>query len=110
MPIFLAIANLGAFINLFNLLPFSSLDGGRAFRSMSQNERWLAVLGLGVMISMCEKTEVSGLLSLLMLGGIVTALAVKAPKAGDRTGLAAYLALAAALTFILEQLAWTPLV
>ncbi|MFO1019646.1 MAG: site-2 protease family protein [Planctomycetales bacterium] len=27
-PIFLAIANLGALINLFNLLPFSSLDGG----------------------------------------------------------------------------------
>ena len=33
LPIFLVIARLGAFINLFNLLPFGSLDGaGRSGR------------------------------------------------------------------------------
>ena len=108
LPIFLAIANLGAFINLFNLLPFASLDGGRAFHSMNNNQRWLAVLGLGAIMSICEGKETSGLLALLMIGGVFTALTGKAPKSGDRPGLIAYLVLAAVLTLILEQLAPMP--
>ena len=108
MPIFLAIANLGAMINLFNLLPFASLDGGRAFHSMSTNQRWLAVLGLSAIMSFCEGKEASGLLALLLIGGVFTALAVKAPKTGDRPGLIAYLVLVAVLTLMLEQLTPIP--
>ncbi len=48
---------IGAFINLFNLLPFATLDGGRAFRSMNKNQRWLAVLGIGAIMSFCESNE-----------------------------------------------------
>lgn len=102
LPIFLAIASLGAYINLFNLLPFASLDGGRAFRSMSKDQRWLAVLGLGVIMSICSQNEASGLIALLMIGGVFTAFAANAPKSGDRPGLIAYLALAAILTLMLE--------
>ena len=108
LPIFLAIANLGALINLFNLLPFASLDGGRAFHSMSTNQRWLAVLGLSAIMSFCEGKETSGLLTLLMIGGVFTALAVKAPKTGDRPGLIAYLVLVTVLTLMLEHLTPMP--
>ena len=108
LPIFLAIANLGAMINLFNLLPFASLDGGRAFHSMSKNQRWLAVLGLGAIMSICEGKETSGLLALLMIGGVFTALTGKAPKTGDRPGFIAYLGLVAVLTLMLEHLTPMP--
>ena len=102
LPIFLVIARLGAFINLFNLLPFATLDGGRAFRSMNKNQRWLAVLGLGVIMSFSESNEAPGLLALLLFTGVLSALACKGPKAADRQGLVAYLVLVALLTLILE--------
>jgi Zn-dependent protease len=41
-PIFAAIASVGAWINLFNLLPIASLDGGRAFHAMSRGQKLLA--------------------------------------------------------------------
>lgn len=108
LPIFLAIANLGAFINLFNLLPFASLDGGRAFQSLNKSERWLAVVGLIAILPFCAGNEVPGLLILLIIGGVFTILTGKAPNASDRPGLAAYLALVAALTLIVESLAPMP--
>ena len=102
LPIFLVIARLGAFINLFNLLPFGTLDGGRAFRSMNKNQRWLAVLGLGAIMSFSEAGDASGLLTLLMLAGVLSAVAGQPPKTADRAGLIAYLALAAVLTLVLQ--------
>ncbi|HVC92918.1 MAG TPA: site-2 protease family protein [Pirellulales bacterium] len=102
LPIFLVIARLGAFINLFNLLPFATLDGGRAFRSMNKSQRWLAVLGLGAIMTFSGSSEASGLLALLMIAGALSALAGQAPKIADRPGLFAYLALAAVMTLILE--------
>ena len=38
-PIWAAIAKLGAAINLFNLIPIGSLDGGRAFHSLDRHQR-----------------------------------------------------------------------
>jgi Zn-dependent protease len=102
LPIFLAIARLGAFINLFNLLPFASLDGGRAFRSMNKNQRWLAVLGLGAILSFSEANDAAGLLTLLLIAAVFSALAGKPPKTADRQGLVAYLILVAVLTLFLH--------
>jgi len=45
-PIWAALAQLGALINLFNLLPFWQLDGARAFRSLNRSQRWLAVASI----------------------------------------------------------------
>ena len=101
LPIFLLIARLGAFINLFNLLPFGSLDGGRAFRSMSKNQRWMAVLGLGAIMSLTHDDQATGMLTLLMIGGVFTTLASKAHEIPDRQGLVSYLGLAALLTLML---------
>lgn len=43
IAIWLAIAELTAFINLFNLIPVWQLDGARGFHALSQSERWLVV-------------------------------------------------------------------
>lgn len=42
-PIFAAIAGVGAWINLFNLLPFGTLDGGRGFHALSRLQKFFAV-------------------------------------------------------------------
>jgi len=51
--IFLAIAELTAFLNLFNLIPVWQLDGSRGFHVLSQRERWmiLGVIGLALWIT-----------------------------------------------------------
>lgn len=41
-PIFAALAGVGAWINLFNLTPISSLDGSRGYRAMSRGQKCLA--------------------------------------------------------------------
>lgn len=75
---------------------------------MSTNQRWLAVLGLGAIMSFCEGHEASGLLALLMIGGVFTTLTGKAPKTADTPGLMAYLGLVAVLTLICERLTSMP--
>lgn len=42
-PIWLAIAELTAFLNLFNLLPIWQLDGARGFHALSRLQRWLII-------------------------------------------------------------------
>jgi Zn-dependent protease len=42
-PIWLAIAELTAFLNLFNLIPIWQLDGSRGFHALSRPERWIVV-------------------------------------------------------------------
>ena len=42
-PIWLAIAELTAFLNLFNLIPVWQLDGARGFHALSQPERFMVV-------------------------------------------------------------------
>src|SRR6185503_3646308 len=49
-PIWLAISELTAFINLFNLTPVWQLDGSRGFHAMARTDRWLAVGTIGVMV------------------------------------------------------------
>jgi Zn-dependent protease len=48
LPIFIAIAKLGAWINLFNLLPVWQLDGGRAFHALARSGRFVVALAIGV--------------------------------------------------------------
>jgi Zn-dependent protease len=96
-PIFAAIARVGAWINLFNLLPVWSLDGGRGFRAMSRGQRWLAVAVVGAAWFVTHE-------SLLALIGIVAVLrAVAGPReeaaqGGDTTATIQYAGLVAALS------------
>ncbi len=45
--IWAAIAHLGAWINIFNLIPIASLDGGRGFRALSRTQAMLITAALG---------------------------------------------------------------
>jgi Zn-dependent protease len=95
-PAWGAIARVGAWINLFNLLPVWQLDGGRAFRALSRSERWIACAGL---LLAWLLTAEGMLLLLLVVGGAATLFGKAAPTP-DRGALARYLVLVAALSWL----------
>lgn len=88
-----AIAKTGAWINLFNLVPVWQLDGGRAFRAFTRQQRWLVVVALAAIWFVSGES----MLVLLLLGAGFRALEKTAPLAGDRRALVEYVALAAVL-------------
>ncbi|MBX9787768.1 MAG: site-2 protease family protein [Pirellulales bacterium] len=63
LPIFAAIGSVGAWINLFNLLPVASLDGGRAFHAMSREQKLLS----GLVVAAAWLVARDGMLILLGL-------------------------------------------
>jgi Zn-dependent protease len=99
--IFAALAQFGALINLFNLMPIWQLDGGRAFRSLNRPQRWLAATGLATAWAITE----DGLVLLLMIVAAGRALLDRPSDRPDRGALIQYLVLVAALSF----LAYSPL-
>lgn len=101
-PIWLAIAKVGAWINLFNLLPFASLDGGRAFHAFSRPQRWLAVAAVGACWWATTDPMAGGVLVLVLLVGVFQAAAGQAPGAerSDRLSLATYAGLVGCLAFL----------
>jgi Zn-dependent protease len=88
-----AIAKTGAWINLFNLVPVWQLDGGRAFRALTKQQRWLVVGALGAIWFLSGES----IIVLLLLGAVFRALEKTAPAEGDRRALVEYVALAAIL-------------
>ena len=73
--IWLAIAELTGFINLFNLTPVWQLDGARGFHALSRQERWLVV---GVM---ALALWITGVRLLWIIGAVAVYQAI-AGKAG----------------------------
>ena len=55
-PIWLAIAELTGFLNLFNLMPIWQLDGSRGFHALSRSQRWVVVLVIGVALALTGVT------------------------------------------------------
>jgi Zn-dependent protease len=99
-PLWAAVARFGAWVNLFNLLPFWQLDGGRAFHSLSRWQRWTVVAVLAGLWAITRE----GLLILLGIGAVAQALRRDAPAADDNPILVEYALLATVLAF-LSQLA-----
>lgn len=95
-PMLFAIARTGAWINLFNLIPLSSLDGGRGFRALSRPQRLLA---MGV-ISVAWLVSSDGMLLILLMGALFRVTQVDAPKEADRIALVQYVTLIIALTWL----------
>ena len=95
-PTWAAIAQVSAFLNLFNLMPVWQLDGGRGFRALSKMQRWIAVAALGGLYAITS----SGLLILLLIFGVIRAVSKDVPDEPDNPMLALYIFLATALCFL----------
>jgi Zn-dependent protease len=93
-PIWAAIARVGAWINLFNLLPIPPLDGGRGFHSLSRGQRLIVV---AVMAGMWAATK-EGLLILLAIVAAWRALSEKTKIEPDPKGLLHYVLLVVTLS------------
>jgi Zn-dependent protease len=97
-PLFFTIARVGAWINLFNLIPIWQLDGGRGFAALSRGQRGLVA---GVLWALAL-SGADGMLFLLAIGASFRAASKgNAPPIGDRPVLMTYLALAVGLTLLM---------
>jgi Zn-dependent protease len=95
-PIFAAIAAVGAWINLFNLLPVWQLDGARGFRSLSRPQRWIALAVVAATALLARE----GLLVLIGIGAAFQCFARGAPERGDARGLIRYAGLVVCLSLL----------
>ncbi len=92
----LAVARVGAWINLFNLLPLGPLDGGRGFRALTKQQRFIAcaVLGLGLLLSG------DGIMILLLAAAAFRAFAEPGAPEPDRRALVQYSLLVIGLSLL----------
>jgi Zn-dependent protease len=91
--IWLAIAELTGFINLFNLIPIWQLDGSRGFHALSQSQRWIVVAVVVVALFVTEQRL------LFLVGGVAVWRAMQRNSGpGDTRTLAAYGVLVLALS------------
>jgi Zn-dependent protease len=97
-PIFFTIARIGAWINIFNLIPIWQLDGGRGFAALSRGQR-------GLVAAVCWALALSGADGMMYLLAIAASFRAagkgNAPAVGDRAVLATYLALVVGLTALM---------
>ena len=95
-PIFAAIARTGAWINLFNLMPFWQLDGGRGFQSLSSWQRWVMISIMGLMLYYTGEK----LLLVLMALAFFQAFRRDTPSEGDAVGMGEFAFLVVALSLM----------
>ena len=95
-PIFSAIAQLNAFINLFNLIPIWQLDGSRGFHALTRWQRWMVVAALGIALVL------SGQRMLVIIGAVAAwrALQKSVAVAPDMRALATFIGLIVGLTWL----------
>jgi Zn-dependent protease len=101
-PSWVATARVGAWINLFNLLPVWQLDGGRAFVALSRRQRgWLAAALWGLALFGGD-----GMLFVVAIAATARAAGgADAPPEGDRGVFWTYLILAAGFTAMIRLIA-----
>jgi Zn-dependent protease len=98
-PLFLAVAKVGAWINLFNLTPIWQLDGSRAFRALTKPQRWMAT-GSVVAALLLAAPDSYGVLLIVLLFAIIRLFEKDTATQGDQRALVEYVGLIAALTLI----------
>lgn len=81
-----ALAHVGGWITLFNLIPVWQLDGSRGFHAMSKMQRWMAVLLIGGMWLVGQ----DGLFLLLLIGAIYRTVATAAEASADWEAFSVY--------------------
>jgi Zn-dependent protease len=88
VPIWGGIAQAGAFINLFNLIPIWQLDGGRGFRSLTKVQRGLAAAASGALwLYTAEEGHQNLFLVLVTIFGLGRVFMGEAPPKRDDIGL-----------------------
>jgi Zn-dependent protease len=93
--IWLAIAQLTGFINLFNLIPIWQLDGSRGFHVLARSERWILVGAIAVALILTEQRL------LLIVGAVAVWRAMQSEQGpGDTRVLATFATLVVALALI----------
>jgi Zn-dependent protease len=97
-PLFMAIAHASAWLNLFNLMPVWSLDGGRGFNGMSRGDRWIATASLGAAWLISGDALV--LVLLVIAAAQAWRLRARSDPPADRMPLLQYVGLALALSAI----------
>ena len=93
--VFAALAHAGVILNLFNLIPLGSLDGGRGFRALARADRFVTTAVMGALWLGTSE----GMLLLLAVGGLVRSLGA-APRASDPGILGRFLGLVAVLAVL----------
>lgn len=78
--LFLALAYTGFFLNLFNLLPISPLDGGRAAGAISP---WIWLVGLAGMVALLVMRPNPILILIALIGGVETWSRLRAYQKGE---------------------------
>jgi Zn-dependent protease len=92
-PLAAALARTSAWINLFNLTPIWQLDGGRGFRALNRQQRWIAVGTLALAWAISEDS----LVLIIALVGAWRAFSDPPSETGDRRILGMYAGLVLAL-------------
>jgi Zn-dependent protease len=93
-PAWGALAEINAWLNLFNLAPVWQLDGAHGFKALTRGQRWVAVSAIAAAWLVSSK----GLLLLLLITAVIAALNRKAAAQPDRRTLLEYLLLIGVLT------------
>jgi Zn-dependent protease len=94
-PIWWAIAELTAFLNLFNLIPIWQLDGSRGFHALRRDERWVVVAAT-VLALLLTRQRI-----LFLVGTVAVYRALQQQHGpGDRRTLFTFIALVAILSSI----------
>lgn len=91
-----AIARVGGWVTLFNLLPVWQLDGSRGFQAFSRSQRWMAVAAIGALWVITHE----GLLVLLALVAGYRAMERHVPASGDSAVFVRYLMILAAASWL----------
>jgi Zn-dependent protease len=94
--IWAALAHLGAFINIFNLIPIGSLDGGRGFRALSRFQALLVTAALGIAWFFTGE----GLILIVAIVALYRSVTKAKGTLPDRAALAMFLLLIASLSLL----------
>ncbi len=93
--IWLAIAQLTGFINLFNLIPIWQLDGSRGLHALARSERWMLVGAIALALLLTEQRL------LFIIGAVAIWRAMQKDEGpGDARVLATFAALVVALSLL----------
>jgi Zn-dependent protease len=97
--LWMALAHAGALLNLFNLVPLWTLDGGRAFRSLDRRQRWMLCAVFATVTLLAGQH----LIILLLMAGVFRALSPDAAEKSDRGAFWLFVIVTVALAVVAQS-------